>query len=227
MKGEMNNIELYTYCKSSAAYRVRIALNLKNISYESKFVSLVKDGGENYKQEYLNVNPQAMIPSLKINDEVLTQSTAIIEWLEENYSTPALLPQTSIQRAQARALSQIIACDIHPLNNLRVLDYIKHYFQSSEVATYEQAKQTWYRHWISEGFKAIEVMLASNVETGAFCIDNTPSIADVYLIPQVYNALRFNCEVNDFPTIMGIYQHCVELDAFYRAAPEQQDDYIE
>ena len=219
----MEKLELYSYCKSSAAYRVRIALNLKNVDYTFKYVSLTARGGENFTPEYLEINPQAMVPALTINGEVLTQSTAIIEWLEENFPTPSLLPYTSLQRAQARSLAQIIACDIHPLNNLRVLDYIKGYLQKTETGIDEQV---WYQHWVREGFEALETILASSIETGDFCIGNTPTIADVYLVPQVFNAIRFNCDIDNYQTLMGIYQRCTEIDAFFQAAPEQQEDYI-
>lgn len=221
----MEKLELYSYCKSSAAYRVRIALNLKNVDYIFNYVSLTAQGGENFAPEYLDINPQAMVPSLKVDGNVLTQSSAIIEWLEENYPMPSLLPYTSMQRAQARSLAQIIACDIHPLNNLRVLDYIKGYFQQSVAGVDAEAKHVWYQHWIQEGFDAFETILASSIETGDYCIGNTPTIADVYLVPQVFNAIRFNCDLDNFPTLMGIYHRCTKIDAFFRAAPEQQEDY--
>ena len=218
----METIALYTYCKSSAAYRIRIALHYKEIPYHAHYVSLINNGGENYSPEYTSMNPQAMVPTLKVAEETLTQSMAILEYLEETFSDPPLLPQSPIARATARSYAQMVACDIHPLNNLRVLQYLEDPLQQSQ-----DNRTTWYQHWIYEGFDAMERRLTTNALTGDYCIGNHPSVADVCLIPQVYNALRYHCEMTRFPTIKRIYDHCLTLDAFKSAAPENQDDYTQ
>ncbi|WP_411728314.1 maleylacetoacetate isomerase [Methyloglobulus sp.] len=208
---------LYSYFRSSAAYRVRIALNLKNIDYEIRPLHLLKNGGEQFKADYLALNPQGQVPVLVVENTVLTQSSAIIEYLEEVHPTPPLLPATAIERAYVRSLAQIIACDIHPLNNLRVLDYQKNLLKND----FEQA---WRSHWIQEGFTAFEQLLQKSDDRGRFCFGDTLSMADAFLIPQVYNALRYECDMKSFPLISGIYQNCMQETAFYNAAPENQPD---
>lgn len=208
---------LYSYFRSSAAYRVRIALNLKNIDYEIRPVHLLKNGGEQFKADYLALNPQGRVPVLVVGNAVLSQSSAIIEYLEEAYPNPPLLPDNVIERAYVRSLAQIIACDIHPLNNLRVLSYLK----STLKNDFEQA---WRIHWIQEGFAALEQLLQKNDYWGRFCFGDTPGMADAFLIPQTYNALRFGCEMKSYPLISGIYENCMQETAFSNAAPENQPD---
>ncbi|MGD8568593.1 MAG: maleylacetoacetate isomerase [Gammaproteobacteria bacterium] len=217
----MEPLTLYTYCKSSAAYRVRIALNLKKLPYQPVYISLIKDGGENYRPAYREINPQAMVPTLQANQHTLTQSTAIVEFLEQQYPQPALLPVDPVARAHARSYAQMVACDIHPLNNLRVLEYLVNEFNVDETS-----KLQWYQYWIYEGFNAIEQRLADSPLTSDFCIGNTPTIADVFLVPQVYNARRYHCELDTYSHISRINDNCLALEAFRQAAPEQQADFV-
>ncbi len=215
----MSDPVLYTYWRSSASYRVRIALNLKGIGYESRPVNLVREGGDQKKPGYLGLNPQGLVPLLKVDDLVINQSLAIIEYLEEIRPDPALLPCGPAQRARVRSLALMVACDIHPLNNSGVQKYL-----GRELGVSEDARLAWYRHWIEAGFRAIEIRLAREPETGRFCHGDTPGLADVFLVPQVYNARRFDCDLAGFPRIMQIDAACLELDAFSRAAPEVQPD---
>ncbi|ARP82625.1 maleylacetoacetate isomerase [Bordetella genomosp. 8] len=212
-------MQLYSYFRSSAAYRVRIALNLKGLPYEYVPVHLVKDGGQQLKPEYTRLNPQALVPTLVDGDAVLTQSMAIIEYLDETHPQPPLLPDTPIARARVRALAQGIACDIHPLNNLRVLRYLKR-----ELDLPDQARDTWYRHWVESGLLALERMLADSPDTGAFCHGDAPTLADACLVPQVYNARRLDCDLSAMPTIVRIDAACLALPAFAQAAPDAQPD---
>lgn len=212
------SLVLYSYYRSSAAYRVRIALNLKRIEYRTCTINLRSDSSEQSQADFLSLNPQGLVPALKIGETIITQSSAIIEYVEEVYPQPRLLPENSGDRAYIRSLAQIIACDIHPLNNLRVLNYLESYGQD------EDAKWVWYRHWIQEGFKAYEELLRRNHSNGFFCFGDTPCLADVFLIPQVYNAKRFQCELKQFPLITGIYDNCRCLMPFSQAAPENQLD---
>jgi maleylacetoacetate isomerase len=211
------SIILYSYFRSSAAYRVRIALNLKQIDYEIRPIHLLKNDGEQLKADYLALNPQGHVPILVVEDKVLTQSSAIIEYLEEVYPSPPLLPDNAIERAYVRSIAQIVACDIHPLNNLRVLGYLK----SKLKIDFEQA---WRSHWIQEGLAALEQLLHTHNCNGRFCFGDKPGLADAFLIPQVYNALRLGCEMTNFPLISGIYQNCMQETAFSKAAPENQPD---
>ena len=213
-------MKLYSYWRSSAAYRVRIALNLKRIDYQAVFVHLVKEGGEQLQPAYAAVNPQQLVPTLELDDgRVLTQSMAIIEYLEETNSGAALLPQDAIGRARVRSLAQLVACEIHPLNNLRVLKHL-----SAGLGVDEQQKNDWYCRWVTQGFDALETMLAASTETGVFCHGSAPGLADACLVPQVYNARRFNIDLTPYPTIVAIDAACAELDAFAQAAPEAQED---
>jgi len=217
----VQKIKLYTYCKSSAAYRVRIALNLKNIAYDSEYISLRKDKSAHLKSDYTRINPQAMVPTLITGSSTLTQSTAIIEYLEERFPEPALLPTDKQSRALARSFAQLIACDIHPLNNVRVLDYLR------ENLDIEQEKVTgWYKHWIQEGFQALETRLKTSGLMNAYSIGDTPGITECFLVPQVYNAHRYQCDMTDFPIINAINKKCLELPAFRQASPEHQPDYL-
>ena len=210
-------MKLYSYFRSSAAYRVRIALNLKRLPAEIVPVHLVKNGGEQHSAEYRQLNANELVPTLIDDTFALSQSLSILEYLDEKYPEPALLPKQLQQRALIRAFSQNIACDIHPLNNLRVLQYLQNVFALSEGE-----KSTWYKHWIELGMRSLEAQLTES--NGQFCFGEQATFADCCLIPQVYNAKRFNIDVSAFPKIESIYQHCMTLDAFQQAAPEAQID---
>lgn len=210
-------MKLYSYFRSSAAYRVRIALNLKGLPAEIVPVHLVKNGGEQHSAEYCQLNASELVPTLIDDTFALSQSLSILEYLDEKYPEPALLPKQIQQRALIRAFSQNIACDIHPLNNLRVLQYLQNVFALSEGE-----KSTWYKHWIELGMRSLEAQLTES--NGQFCFGEQATFADCCLIPQVYNAKRFNIDVSVFPKIESIYQHCMTLDAFQQAAPEAQID---
>lgn len=207
-------MELYSYFRSTAAYRVRIALNLKKIDYRLIPVNLLKN--EQKSDGYLAVNPMGLIPALRLNDgSVLSQSTAILEWLEEEYTEVPLLPSDPLQRARVRAIANSIACDIHPLNNLRILKYL-----TGQLGVSEEEKGAWYHHWIQIGFDAIE----QQITNGAFSAGDNITMADVYLVPQVFNALRFDMAMDAYPKIMSIYHRCNKLDAFIKAHPDNQKD---
>ena len=211
-------VELYSYFRSSAAYRVRIALNIKQIPYAYKSVHLVRNGGEQHADSYVRLNPSELVPTLVDGDIVLTQSMAIMEYLEEAYPDRiALLPSGTKERAQARALAQLIASDIHPLNNLRVLNYLNQELNSDKSEVDE-----WYANWIHTGFGALEKLLADS--SGEFCVGDKPTIADCCLIPQVYNAYRYKLDLSDYPNILRIYQQCKSMSAFEQAQPENQPD---
>jgi maleylpyruvate isomerase len=209
-------VQLYTYFRSSAAYRLRIALNFKGLTSEVISIHLQKEGGQHKKPEYRAVNPQMRVPALKLDSgEVLTQSLAIIEYLDEIDPQPPLLPRDPVERAKVRALAQLIACDIHPLNNLAPLRYLK-----NELGQ-EQAKiDAWYHHWILEGFAALETM----VRPGPYAFGSAVTLADVCLVPQVYNARRLKVPLERFPTIVAIDAACGKLAAFEQARPENQPD---
>lgn len=219
------NIRLYSYYRSSAAYRVRIVLNLKSIPYKLLPVHLVNNGGEQHGAAYRSINPQGLVPCLEWTDnqgrnQHLTQSMAICEYLEDRYPEPQLLPSAADVRAQVRSLMQIVACDLHPLNNLRVLRYLEHQQEISK-----QDKMDWYFHWLDEGFRAIEARLHKNLSDN-YCFGNEATLADAFLIPQVYNALRFNFDMEPFEKTIQVYQHCTALKAFRDAAPENQPDAV-
>ena len=202
---------LYDYFRSSASYRVRIALNLKGLAYDSVPVSLLDNAQR--APEYLRKNPQGLVPALLDGEQLLTQSLAICEYLEETYPQPALLPNDAIGRARVRALALSIACDIHPLNNLRVLRRLEAQFAADQAG-----KDAWYQHWIQSGFEAFEQQIQST--HGQYCFGDTVTLADLALVPQVYNARRFNCDLSAYPTMLAIEQRCLALDAFARATPE-------
>lgn len=213
-------MKLYTYWRSSAAYRVRIALNLKGVEYEDIPVHLVKGGGQHLGEKYGAINPQHLVPSLKDGDDkIFTQSLSVIEYLDEIYPDPALLPAKPEARAHVRSLAQQIACEIHPVNNLRVLKYLTDTFD----VTPDQ-KTKWYRHWVAEGFEALEASLEKSNYTGTFCFGEKPGLADCCLIPQVYNAKRFDVPLEGCPVIRRITDACQKLPAFNKAAPENQSD---
>ncbi len=205
---------LYSYWRSSAAYRLRIALNLKALDYETVSVSLID--GEHQQPDYLAINPQGLVPFLIDGDVSIGQSMAILEYLDERYTQVPLLPANAQARALARQIANIISCDIHPLCNLRVLKYLQQPLSASD-----SEKQQWYAHWVSSGFVAIEALLESH-KAYDFCVGDTPSFADICLVPQVYNAHRFNISLDRFPRISAIAQHCNEWPAFANAAPDSQ-----
>ena len=207
-------MKLYGYYRSSAAYRVRLALNLKGV--ECQLVSINLLNAEHQKTEYRSLNPQGLVPMVQLDDgRVISQSTAILEWLESEYPAVPLLPEDNFVAARMRSICHIIGGDIHPVNNLRVLKYLE-----NEHGMTADAKDTWRQHWIQQGFEAIETMLG----TGPYCMGEQLSLADVYLIPQVYNALRFNMDLNNYPKITQVFKHCNQLHAFIDAHPEQQPD---
>lgn len=208
-------MKLYDYYRSTASYRVRIALNLKNMSYQTYSIHLVNQGGEQHHHEYKEINPQGLVPTLDENGHIIQQSLAIIEYLEEICPTPPLLPQTPLGRAKVRSLALLIACDIHPLNNLRVLKQLRAQFQATEAQV-----EAWYHLWLKEGFDAFEEHLSKRNHPGHTCYGNDISLADVCLIPQVYNAKRFKFSMDDYPLIKEINDYCSNLPAFVKAAPE-------
>ncbi|MEC4718650.1 maleylacetoacetate isomerase [Noviherbaspirillum sp. CPCC 100848] len=217
-------MQLYSYFRSSASYRVRIALNLKGLAFETVPVHLLRNGGEQLTPEYRKLNADGLVPVL--TDEkgdgepaVLAQSLAIIEYLEEKYPRPALLPDNPVDRAYVRSLALSIACDIHPLNNLRVLRYLVRNLKISE-----EDKNSWYRHWCEQGLAAMERNLASAGKSGLFCFGDIPGLADCCLVPQIANAQRLECDLSNMPTIMRINDACLALEAFATAAPARQPD---
>ncbi len=212
-------MKLYSYWRSSAAYRVRIALNLKGLDYEVLPVHLLKQGGEQHQTEYRSINPQGLIPTLVDGDISLGQSLAILEYLETRYPEPALYPQAINERAFVQQFALVVACDIHPLNNLRVLKYLKRTLQQDD-----EARNAWYHHWVKTGFTALEQLLNERNWQGPYCLDGQVTSADACLIPQIYNARRFEIPMDDFPSLAKIEEACMELEAFRRAAPENQVD---
>jgi maleylacetoacetate isomerase len=215
-----NDLTLYGYWRSSAAYRVRIALNLKGLSYESRTVHLVRNGGEQHTEDYRRINPQQMVPTLLHGQRVITQSLAIIEYLDEVWPNgPLLLPSIPRDRACARGLALQLASDIHPLGNLRVLQYL-----DREYAMPQVERENWVRHWVSTGFDAFEQAIADSPNTAMYCMGDTPGLVDICLVPQVYNAHRWRVPMDKYPTIRGIHEACQKLPAFQKAAPEAQHD---
>jgi maleylpyruvate isomerase len=207
---------LYGYSLSSASYRVRIALALKGLQVTSVPVNL--RAGEQRLDEFLQINSQGFVPALVMDDgAVLTQSVAIIEYLDEIHPEPPLLPKAPVARARVRSIAQAIACDVHPLNNLRVLQYLENELQHSK-----ETRETWYRHWVRVGFDALERWLVRDGATGRFCHGDTPTLADVCLVPQVFNARRFALDLGPYPRIVEIDAACRDLPAFQGAAPERQ-----
>ncbi|HXZ53526.1 MAG TPA: maleylacetoacetate isomerase [Burkholderiales bacterium] len=209
-------MRLYTYYRSSAAFRVRIALNLKGLQYDPQFVHLAK--GEQRGPEYLALNPQGLVPALIDDGHLLTQSLAIMEYLEETHPVPPLLPKDALGRARVRSLALLIACEIHPLNNQRTLNYLV-----KELDLSEEEKNSWYCHWIRDGMAKLEADLARG-GGGRFCHGDAPSMADCCLVPQVFNAQRFNCDLAHAPRVLRIFEQCMQLEAFQRAQPSRQPD---
>ena len=212
-------LRLYSYWRSSAAYRVRIGLNLKGLAYETVPVHLVRDGGEQHGPAFRQVNPQGRVPVLEHGRRILRQSVAILEYLDETWPTPALLPSGSRDRQRVRAIAQAVACDIHPLNNLCVQQYFEHTWHVPQAE-----RDSWMQYWICDGFAAIEAMINDHPATGRYCEGDTPTLADCCLIPQVYNARRFSVDMGAFPTIARIEQACLALPEFDAARPERQPD---
>lgn len=216
-------MQLYSYFRSSASYRVRIALNLKGLAFETVPVHLLRNGGEQLTPEFRRLNADGLVPVL-IDDNgeqptALTQSLAIIEYLEETHPQPALLPGSPGDKAYVRSLALSIACDIHPLNNLRVLRYLVRNLKVSD-----EDKNGWYRHWCEQGLAALERTLANDPRTGQFCFGDKPGLADCCLVPQIANAQRLDCDLSNMPTIMRIHDACLALEAFADAAPARQPD---
>ena len=208
-------MRLYTYFRSSAAFRVRIALSLKGLAYEPRFVHLRK--GEHQESEYRSINPQALLPTLELDDGTrLSQSLAIIEYLEETHPRPPLLPKDALARARVRSLSQLVASEIHPLNNLRALEHLRRLGQSEEQVV------AWYRHWIADGLAKLEAELAR--APGRYSHGDSPTMADCCLVPQVFNARRYEFDPKPYPTLMRVFEACMQLDAFDRAQPSKQPD---
>jgi maleylacetoacetate isomerase len=210
-------VKLYTYFRSSAAFRVRIALNLKGLAYEALYVHLAK--GEHRRPEYAGKYPQGLLPTLLTDDHALSQSLAIIEYLDETHPQPPLLPREAAARARVRSLALLVACEIHPLNNLRTLQYLKRALGQSE----EQVA-TWYRHWIGDGLSKLEAELAGSKATGRFSHGDSPTMADCCLVPQIFNAKRYEAELSAYPAVMRVFDECMKLAAFDRAQPAKQPD---
>lgn len=210
-------MRLYDYWRSSAAYRVRIALNFKGLAYEQVAIDL--RAGAQRAPEFLEINPQGLVPVLEDDGARLTQSLPILNYLEERYPEPPLLPKDAAGRATSRAIAVAIACEIHPLNNLRVLQYLER-----DLGLGEAQRLVWYHHWVAAGFRAIEATLGRSA--GDFCVADAPSLADVCLVPQVYNARRYQCALEPYPTILRIDERCRQIVAFARAAPERQPDAV-
>lgn len=211
-------LTLYGYYRSSSAYRVRIALNLKGLDYEQTFIHLRK--GEQFSDDYAVLNPQRQVPTLVTDDgAIMVQSPAILEWLEESYPDPPLLPDDPAARQRVRALAAVPGCDIHPIGNLRVLKYLQ-----TDLRQNQEAANAWARHWIELGFDGLERMLAEHPATGTFSHGETPTLADIYLVPQAFNAQRFAVDMDRYPTIQRISDACAGIDAFEKAAPGNQED---
>jgi maleylpyruvate isomerase len=212
-------MKLYTFFRSSASYRVRIALNLKAIDCEQAPIHLRRGGGEQLMPAYTAINPQALVPTLEDNGRILTQSLAIIEYLEETHPNPPLLPKKPAGKALVRSMALVIACEVHPIQNLRVLNYVK--------ATYNQTDEQvnkWAQHWIDLGLAALQEMIVGQPKRGKFCFGDVPTLADVCLIPQLGNARRYGCDLSKYPTILEIEKNCSAIPAFVNAAPEKQPD---
>lgn len=212
-------MKLYTFFRSSASYRVRIALNLKGLTYEQVPIHLRRGGGEQLSAAYKAINPQALVPALEDGGRILTQSLAIIEYLEETHPNPPLLPPDPADKALVRGMALLIACEIHPIQNLRVLQYVKRQYNQTD----EQVNR-WAQHWIDLGLEALERMIVAQPRRGKFCFGDTPTLADICLVPQLGNARRYGCDLSPYPSILKIEKNSMALQAFADAAPEKQPD---
>ena len=212
-------MKLYTFFRSSASYRVRIALNLKGLSYEQAPVHLRRGGGEQLSAAYRALNPQALVPALEDNGKILTQSLAIIEYLEEKQPKPALLPADPADKALVRSMAMVIACEVHPIQNLRVLNHVK-----KEYGQTDEQVNRWAQHWIDLGLSALEQMIVAQPKRDKFCFGATPTLADICLVPQLGNARRYGCDLSKHPAILDIEKNCMTLTTFANAAPEKQPD---
>ena len=210
-------LQLFNYFRSSASYRVRIALALKGLDYDYMPVQLARN--EHFKESYAALSPARLVPLLKDDERIVTQSLAIIEYLDELHPQPPPLPGTALERARIRALALDVACEIHPLNNLRVLRYLVH-----DLKVSEDDKNRWYRHWVETGLEAVEQQLASHPATGRFCHGDAPTLADVVLVPQIHNAKRMDCRLDHVPTVMRVFGECMQLDAFAKTQPSACPD---
>jgi maleylpyruvate isomerase len=212
-------MKLYNYFRSSSSYRVRIACNLKGLEYEYLPIHLNRNGGEQFSEEFLSLNPQALVPVLDDGVSRVSQSLAILEYLEETHPQTPLLPYASKDRAAVRELSQYIACEMHPLNNLRVLKFL-----TGTLGLDETQKQTWITHWLRTGLTALERQLQTSSTRGAFCFGDKPTIADCCFVPQAFNARRFGVDIAEYPTLAAIERNCEAFDAFRDAHPSRQPD---
>ena len=210
-------MKLYNYFRSSASFRVRIAMGLKGLDYEYLPIHLQK--GEQTQEPFASVSPERLVPLLQDGEHSISQSLAIIEYLDETHPEPPLLPKDPVGRARVRALSLDIACEIHPLNNLRVLKYLV-----KDLGVSDEAKNGWYRHWVETGLEAVERQLADSKDSGRFCHGDTPTMADCTLVPQIFNAQRFGCRLEHVPTVMAVYERCMEHPAFIAAQPSNCPD---
>lgn len=213
-------MKLYTFFRSSASYRVRIALNMKGLTYEQVGIHLRRGGGEQLMPTYRAINPQALVPALEDGGKILTQSLAIIEYLEETNPNPPLLPKNPADRALVRSMALVIACEVHPIQNLRVLNYVKATYNQTD----EQLNSKWAQHWIDLGLSALQEMILAQPKRGKFCFGDAPTLADICLIPQLGNARRYGCDLSKYPAILEIEKNCNALPAFAKAAPEKQPD---
>lgn len=216
---KVNLMKLHNFFRSSTSHRLRIALNLKGLEYEYVAINLRKD--EHLRQTFKLINPQGFVPALETDDEILIQTPAILEWLEEKYPSPPLLPENLIDRQHVRALAAIVGCDIHPLNNKRILDKLRAKFKADNAAINE-----WASYWITAAFDTFEALLNKETNRGIYCFGNKPSLADVYLIPQIESAKRFKVDLINWPQIKKVEDACLNLEAFIKAAPSQQIDAI-
>jgi maleylacetoacetate isomerase len=212
-------MRLYTFFRSSASFRVRIALNLKGLTYDQVPIHLRRGGGEQLMANYRAINPQALLPTLEDSGRHLAQSLAIIEYLDETHPNPPLFPKSAADRALVRSMALVIACEVHPIQNLRVLNYVKKEYNQTD----EQVNR-WAQHWIDLGLGALEQMITAQTVRGKFCFGDSPTLADICLVPQLGNARRFGCDLSRYPSILSIEKTCIAIPAFADAAPEKQPD---